>query len=219
MRVIDKGVEPRSLVEHRATPNSDYANLGNVAKQDLRDALVREQRGLCCYCMTRVEAKRESMKIEHWRSRSNHANLGLTYSNLLAACLGNHDQPAELQHCDTRKGDRDIRFNPAEPMHRIDQRIQFEADGTIASSDAEFNTQLTDVLGLNLPLLRNRRKGVLSGLMDWWSAERARLRGPVPRAQLLRERARRAPAGTGPIAPFDPVAVWWLDQRLTRVAT
>lgn len=219
MRVIDKGVEPRSLVEHRATQNSDYANLVNGAKQDLRDALVREQRGLCCYCMTRIEPTRESMKIEHWRSQSRHEALELTYSNLLAACLGGHGQPEALQHCDTRKGERDIRFNPADPMHRVEQRIQFQADGTIASSDAEFHTQLSDVLGLNLPLLKNRRKGVLSGLMDWWSSEKARLRGPVPRAQILRERTRRVPAGVGPIAPFDPVAVWWLDQRLARVAT
>lgn len=217
MRVIDKGVEPRSLVQHRATPNSDYANLGNGAKQDLRDALVREQRGLCCYCMTRIESTRESMKIEHWRSQSHYEALELTYSNLLGACLGGHGQPEALQHCDTRKKERDIRFNPADPIHRIDQRIQFQADGTIASSDVEFNTQLSDVLGLNLPLLKNRRKGVLSGLIDWWSSETARLRGPVPRAQLLRERARRVAAGGGYLAPFDPVAVWWLDQHLARV--
>lgn len=219
MRVIVKGVEPRSLVEHRETPNSDYSNLGNGAKQDLRDALVREQRGLCCYCMTRIEPTRESMKIEHWRSQSHHEALELTYSNLLAACLGGLGQPEALQHCDTRKGERDIRFNPADPMQQVDQRIQFHSDGTIASSDAEFHTQLSVVLGLNLPLLKNRRKGVLSGLIDWWNSERARLHGPVPRAQLLRERARRIPAGTGLIAPFDPVAVWWLDQRLARVAT
>ena len=181
MRVIDKGVEPRSLVEHRATPNSDYANRRIMERSRICETRWSASSAGCArYCMTRVEAKRESMRIEHWRSQSNHANLGLTYSNLLAACLGNHDQPAELQHCDTRKGDRDIRFNPAEPMHRIDQRIQFQADGTIASSDVEFHTELSDVLGLNLPLLKNRRKGVLAGLMDWWSSERARLRGPVP---------------------------------------
>lgn len=33
------------------------------------------------------------------------------------------------------------------------------------------------------------------------------------------ERARRAGGGAGHLTPFDPVAVWWLDQRLARSAT
>ena len=76
-----------------------------------------------------------------------------------------------------------------------------------------------DVLNLNLPLLKNRRKGVLTAILDWWKSEKARLRGPVPTEQLARERARRAGDGAGHLTPFDPVAVWWLDQRLARSAT
>jgi hypothetical protein len=47
---------------------------------------------------------------------------------------------------------------------------------------------------------------------------RPRLRGPVPHERLARERARRAGDGAGHLTPFDPVAVWWLDQRLARGA-
>ncbi|MCC7074546.1 MAG: TIGR02646 family protein, partial [Deltaproteobacteria bacterium] len=65
MRAITKGQEPRSLVEHRANAHCDYANYAD--KDGLRAALVRDQRGLCCYCMTRVEATGTGMKIEHWR--------------------------------------------------------------------------------------------------------------------------------------------------------
>jgi uncharacterized protein (TIGR02646 family) len=216
MRAITKGPEPRSLVEHRAKSHSDYANYAD--KDGLRAALVREQRGLCCYCMARVVASSTAMKVEHWRCQTGNRDLDLSYSNLLAACLGGHGQPEALQHCDTRKGERDLKFNPADPNHRIELRIRFESDGTIASSDVDFNAQLDDVLGLNLPLLRNRRKGVLTGMLEWWKAEKARLRGPIPRERLFRERARRADAGGGQLAPFDPVAVWWLDQRLAGSA-
>ena len=217
MRAITKGQEPRSLVEHRANAYANYANYAD--KDDLRAALVREQRGLCCYCMTRVEATSTGMKIEHWRCQSRNANLELTYSNLLAACLGGHGQPEELQHCDTRKGEQDLKFNPAIAAHAIGHRIRFEMDGRIASTDIDFNAQLNDVLNLNLPVLRNRRKGVLSGILDWWDSEKTRLRGPVPNDQLARERARREGDGVSRLTPFDPVAVWWLDQRLTRTAT
>jgi uncharacterized protein (TIGR02646 family) len=217
MRAITKGQEPRSLVEHRANTHSDYANYAD--KDDLRAALVRDQRGLCCYCMTRVEPTGGGMKIEHWRCQSRNAALELSYSNLLAACLGGHGQPQALQHCDTRKGEQELTFNPADPSHRIEQRIRFELDGTIASNHADFDTQLNDVLGLNLPVLKNRRQGVLNGILEWWKREKARLQGPVPHERLVRERARRADDGARHLTPFDPVAVWWLDQRLARSAT
>lgn len=217
MRAITKGREPRSLIQHRATPHSDYSNYAGT--DDLREALVRDQQGLCCYCMNRIEATSEAMKVEHWSCQSDHGENDLAYWNLLAACLGGHGQPKKKQHCDTRKGDDDLKFNPADPTHRIEQRIRFESDGTIASSDDEFNTQLNDVLNLNLPLLKNRRKGVLTAILDWWKSEKARLRGPVPTEQIARERARRAGDGAGPLRPFEPVAVWWLDQCLARRAT
>lgn len=217
MRAITKGQEPRSLVAHRANTHSDYGNYAD--KAGLRTALVRDQRGLCCYCMTRIEATGTAMKIEHWRCQSRHANLELSYSNLLAACLGGHGQPEDKQHCDTRKGEQDLKFNPAESAHRIEQRIRFELDGTIASSDVDFDKQLNDVLNLNLPLLKNRRKGVLDAILTWWKGEKARLKGPVSNDQLARERRRRVGDGSGVLNPFDPVAVWWLDQRLARSTT
>jgi len=169
--------------------------------------------------MSRVEATGTGMKIEHWRCQSRHADLELAYSNLLAACLGGHGQPQDKQHSDTRKGEQDLKFNPANPAHRIEQRIRFELDGTIASSDDEFNTQFNDVLNLNLPLLKHHRKGVLTAILEWWKGEKARLRVPVPNEQFARERARRAGDGAGHLTPFDPVAIWWLDQRLARSAT
>ncbi|KVL61892.1 hypothetical protein WT01_08805 [Burkholderia cepacia] len=214
MRAITKGQEPRSLVEHRANAYSDYANYDD--KDNLRAVLVRDQRGLCCYCMARIKPTGTDMKIEHWRCQSRNSHLELSYSNLLAACLGGHGQPGAHQHCDTRKGERDLKFNPADPLHRIEQRIRFELDGAIRSSDAEFDTQLNDLLGLNLPVLKNRRKGVLTGILEWWKCEKVRLKGPVPRKQLIRERARRDGNEGGDLRPFDPVAVWWLDQRLAR---
>ena len=217
MRAITKSLEPASLTTHRLTPHGNYDNYPQ--KDELREALVHEQRGLCCYCMTRITPGSSSMKIEHWRCQTRHENLELAYRNLLGACLGGDGQPAHLQHCDTRKGESDVKWNPAEPNHWIEQRIRFEPDGTIASDDVEFDAQLNDVLGLNLQLLKNRRSSVLTGMLDWWKAEKARLQGPVPRERLERERARRAGNGTETFAPLEPLTVWWLDQRLARYAT
>ncbi len=215
MRQIVKGAEPPSLTAHRQTPHCDYDNYG--PKDDLRHTLVTEQRGLCCYCMSRIHNGPATMKIEHWRCQSRHPAEQLNYRNLLGACLGGSGQPAHLQHCDTRKGDSDLLWNPADSVHHIESRVRYEPDGSIHADHAEFDVQLTDVLNLNLPLLKNNRKGILDAVLAWWKGEKARLGGPVPRERFVRERD-KCIAGDGQVAPFCPVAVWWLGQRLAKMA-
>jgi len=215
VRQIVKGAEPASLTAHRQTPHCDYDNYG--PKDDLRHALVTEQRGLCCYCMGRIHNGPATMKIEHWRCQSRHPAEQLSYRNLLGACLGGNGQPAHLQHCDTRKGDRDVLWNPADAAHHIETHVRYELDGSIHADDAGFDGQLHQVLNLNLPMLRNNRKGILDAVLAWWKGEKARIDGPVPRERFVRKRDQHI-ASNGEIAPYCPVAVWWLGQRLARMA-
>lgn len=215
MRSIRKGAEPASLTAHRLSPHCDYDNYADKAA--LRHSLVEEQRGICCYCMCRIRNGPDEMKIEHWRSQRRYATEQLNYRNLLGACLGGAGQPGDLQHCDTRKGDLDLRWNPADPAHRIEVRLRYEPDGGIRSDDPGFDGQLDSVLNLNLPLLKHNRRGILDAVLAWWKHEKARLRGPVPKATFERERDRRI-SGTRELAPFCQVAVWWLEQRLLRLA-
>lgn len=218
MRAITKGPEPTSLTAHRRRPHSDYDNYRE--KDELRHVLVTEQRGLCCYCMGRIRADRNSMKIEHWRSRAGRSDMQLDYRNLLASCHGRMSGPGggppHLRHCDTKKADRDLEFNPADPDHRIETRIGYDPDGTIRS-EGDFDGQLNEVLNLNLPLLKNNRVGVLAAIVEWWNGERARIGGQVPRDRLLRERDKRI-GGAGVLTPYCQVVVWWLNQKLARMA-
>lgn len=214
MRAITKGAEPPSLTVHRQTPHCDYDNYADKAA--LRQALVSEQRGICCYCIGRIRNGPTAMKIEHWRCQSCYPNEQLNYRNLLGACLGGNGRPPHLQHCDTRKGDRDLKWNPADPDHHIETRIRYDPDGCIRSDDREFDTQLEEALNLNLPFLKNNRKGVLDAVLSWWKRERDRIRGPVPQARFVAERNRRINR-TGDLAPFCQVAIWWLEQRIARM--
>ena len=136
MRTIVKGREPVSLTQHRLTlPSNNYKpDYDNYSDKDaLRKALVREQRGLCCYCMKEISGDREEMKIEHWQCQSRYSYEQLNYRNLLAACPGGEGQPPRLQHCDTKKGNDDLKWNPADPTPRIETRLRYEADGSIRS--------------------------------------------------------------------------------------
>ena len=216
MRAITKGPEPASLTAHRKTPHSDYDNY--APKDELRNALVTEQRGLCCYCMGRIDPEPASMKIEHWMCQQHYQGEQLEYRNLLGACLGGHGKPARLQHCDTRKGDSDLEWNPADPAHHIQTRIRYEPDGSIRSDDPEFCGQLNDVLNLNLPVLKNNRKAVYAAVLEWWKRQRRRNEGRVSRERLEREQT-RYDAGVGELTPYVQVAVWLLDQRLAGKRT
>lgn len=163
MRDIQKGQEPQSLTQHRSNTHSDYNNYPH--KDDLRQALVLEQGGICCYCMQRIRPNSDDMKIEHWHSQSpnKYPNKQLDYANLLGACKGGEGQgtPHKQQHCDTRKSDSDLSRNPANSAHQIEPLLKYLPDGTIISTDPQFDQELNDVLNLNLPLLINNRKAVL----------------------------------------------------------
>jgi hypothetical protein len=168
--------------------------------------------------MGRIRNGHNTMKVEHWRCQDRYPGERLRYRNLLGACLGKEGQPPHLQHCDTRKGNSDLQWNPAEPAHHIETHIRYDPDGSIRSDDGAFDTQLNEVLNLNLAVLKNNRKSVFDAVLEWWKQEKARIHGPVPRRRLEHERDRHV-AGNGVLAPYCQVAVWSLGQRLARMAT
>lgn len=215
MRAVAKGAEPLSLTGHRLNPHCSYDNYSE--KDDLRRALVTEQHGLCCYCMRRIRPEADSMKIEHWQCQSRFPEHQLAYRNLLGACIGGDGQPRHLQHCDTRKGEAGLLWSPAEPTHMIEAKVRYGLDGVISSDDTIFDTQLNEVLNLNLPVIKNNRKSVLDAVVQWLKAEKVRLQGPIPRGRLQRE-VDRWTSRNGELQPYCQVAVWWLQQRLMRMS-
>jgi len=211
VRAIRKGREPAALTQYRATNPADYENYPGKAK--LRDALVSEQCGLCAYCMGRIRNEHNQMKIEHWRSHARYPAQRLQYRNLLGVCRGGEGQPPTQQHCDTRKGDRDLQWNPADGAHNIESHIWYDTDGTIRSYDETFDQELCEVLNLNLKVLMNSRKEALEGIREWWMMERRRLQGRVPPDRLERKLAGLT-AGDGMLRPFSRVAAWWVEKKL-----
>ena len=200
--------EPSSLEQHRAAPHSDYDNYPD--KGTLRESLLKEQRGLCCYCLSRIRAT--DMKIEHWHSRSRYFDEQLDYGNLLASCLGNEGQPERHQHCDTRKGNSDLSRNPANPLHVVESVIRFEPDGRVASEDQTFNDEINRVLNLNEPFLINNRKATLDAFKITLLK-----RGNLPRITLQKWLYQwTGESRAGELAPYCQVIVYWLRKRLAR---
>lgn len=160
MRKIQKNREPRQLTEYKKQPGANYE--GFREKDVLREGLVQEQRGLCCYCMRRIRSNDTDMKIEHCLSQEDREDQALNYGNLLGACKGGEGSRPKNQHCDTKKGSHSLSFNPAGPHFDLEAKIKFLGDGTIYSENPTIEDELGEgILNLNLAELKAGRKAVL----------------------------------------------------------
>lgn len=56
-------------------------------KSVIRSALVKEQKGLCAFCMRRIHES-PSTSIEHLKPIANDGNAALDYRNMVACCDG-----------------------------------------------------------------------------------------------------------------------------------
>lgn len=214
MKSIRKSPEPVSLTTYRNTQAATYGNFPQ--KQDLRDSLVREQRGVCCFCLSRIRPDLNSMKIAHWLPQNPGLPAGvgsdLAYSNLLGACKGNEGQPDQFTHCDTRQKNRLLTRNPANPGHRLEDLIHYGSFGEIKSDDGPFDHDLNEILNLNQDRLKRNRKAVLDGFIAALPN-----RGVLLRSDLERDlRKWNGESTTTDLEPFCMVVVYWLRKRLRR---
>lgn len=208
MRTIHKRKEPRALVEARVA-GVTFGTLDAATKGALRAQLVEEQGGLCCYCMARIRP--ETCRIEHYRPQSSFPDEGLAYPNLLAACHGNEGASPTLHHCDVRKGNRTIRFDPRHPSAHADG-VRYGANGDIRVPDPAHQDELDHVLGLNLEHLKRNRKAadqaVLTRLKNHdWDLTRVR-----------RFHAKYIDESAGELPPYAGVVAQRLQRYLSRPA-
>lgn len=208
MRRIDKGPPPASLSHHAARPGATYDDYRE--KQDLREALVRDQRGLCCYCMQRIRPTPAGIRIEHFRPRR-HEALQLSWTNLLGACPGVVANAREVHHtCDVSKGDQEI---SVDPQRLRPGEIRYGADGTMTIVGNGAQADLDDVLRLNHPRLVGNRRRVHDSLIRELIG--AGGRAAWPRARLEQKLA--AIREGSELPEFAGLMEFWLERRLGRL--
>lgn len=172
MRAITKGAEPAELQAYRAAPGATYDGKDfTPVKGEVRKALLRDQRALCCYCMRRISSDARAhptnpdappvvqMKVEHWKSQDAHSALQLTWSNLLGACLGGVGVSPKDQTCDTRKGEDAITLDPLNFEHT--STLYCTSAGLLSSTNPQFQNDIDERLGLNHRILVADRKARL----------------------------------------------------------
>lgn len=207
----------RRLSSYRRDLNASYGNLPKDLKRELKKSLLEEQGYICAYCMKCIQF--DKMKIEHWASQYDNPNAELDYDNMLACCEGNEGQAQSLQTCDTRKGNAELKFNPANAAHRISEKIYFLKSGHIKSKDEDFDSQLNDVLNLNSIAQGNRFVTNRKAVIDRLSGElnkKAGLRSKR-KIQLLLDRL-CAKNNEGQLKEYHGLILQWLVSRINRAS-
>ncbi|MBQ9641109.1 MAG: hypothetical protein IJV06_06075 [Bacteroidaceae bacterium] len=179
MILIKKGKAPAAWVEYSSTPGVDYQ-----AIPELYDSLLKEQGYLCAYCMRRIPVRdrldtdafqvdkeerkwtKEDHRIEHFKPRELYPLLKLQYANMFVCCPG---YIGGESHCDRRKGAMEMDLSPL--RQEVINTISYKShDGTILSTNENWNRELNEVLNLNTPLLKLNRKSTLNGVISLLSA-------------------------------------------------
>ena len=212
MKKIIKSVEPNELREYReTTPNASYDAM--PSKKELRKSLLAEQGYICAFCMRRIPYKdsseKETSKIAHLKSRSKYPEkeMCLNYENMVICCSGaiNIDY-----HCDKKQGNEDILFSLfREPLFTT---LKYSSkDGTISSTNIQYNTEIKDVLNLNNALLKSNRKAVITEVITAldatkWSKNRM--------TELLSFWNNKD--NEGKYKPYCGIVTWYLQKKLNQ---
>ncbi len=214
MKQIKKAKEPPSLLAHRKKSHANYDNYAE--KDDLRDALVKEQGHICCYCMQRIASSAENMKIEHRQPQKKYPELQLDYQNILASCKGNDGGAKHLpRHCDTSKGEQEITLNPDEQSKNCETLIKYKSNGLIYSDDHKINQELNDILNLNTQTLVNNRKAII----DQVKIELINIKGKKAAwfaSDIQRHIQEYKSKINGKYRPYCQVVIYFLNKRIGK---
>jgi uncharacterized protein (TIGR02646 family) len=181
MRAIQKGAEPRELLDWKRANATSPQNLiysgGGFPSEAVRKALLSEQFHLCAYTLkslrTSAECEaqnldtRHSCHVEHLLPQCRNVPAEtIDYQNMLA-CYPPSDSTEACQYGAQAKADYDPAANPfVSPLSpNVEQHFQFGKNGSVTGvTDAAVAT--VTVLKLDHPMLVNDRKAVINGWLN-----------------------------------------------------
>ena len=171
--IVKSVVEPDLFVSWKTSnPNATYNDLSDpndanarAAKQALKDALLKEQKYLCCYCECRIDDS--TSHIEHFKPKAQDKfpDLQLEYSNLHASCTKRPTGKPD-EHCGHKKADvysKDL-VSPLE--YDCSTHFQYMLNGTIVGTDDRGKATIA-TLNLNSALLDIQRKTLIDYFSDF----------------------------------------------------
>lgn len=188
MKHIVKGDPPASLEAYKVIEGACYNDIPQSVKEEVRQSLVSEQGGLCCYCGKRILPDYHSI-IEHLypKGLKQYSHLQLEYTNLLCSCDGGESDrkgksKAEKRKfpsfCDDKKNNRVLSLTPLDPD--CETQFSYDEEGHIYG-ETDAAREAIEILGLDCSPLVNLRKAAIDPYLsleldvEGWNAEIADL--------------------------------------------
>lgn len=220
MVYIKKQREPKELTLFKKTQNCSFSDFSGNEKIAVYKSLIKEQYGLCAYCMCRIFFDNEihrNIQIEHFIPQSDN-DLGsiksLDYKNMLGVCDGgisfkriNKDSGNENLSCDVYKGNKLLSLNPSIKDDFEKMKIYYSSNGRIHSKNEQFNIELDSVLNLNTPRLINERKIVKQKVIQYLNTH-----NKLSAAKKLELIAKLKTPVDELLTPFYDVAVYFIER-------
>lgn len=208
MKLIVKQTEPKEWTEYRKTPGAVYQS-----KKCLREALYREQGGICAYCMQRLKneyAEKEgdleiSNRVEHIKCRDNYPELQLDYQNMVLCCNGKTN--GSIVHCDRKKGNKEISLSPLNSD--FTDIISYKSNGTICISMSSWQKEMDEILNLNAGILKANRAAALKGVKKRLISKKWEW------SELKKEFTNwNSVDASGLYKPYCGIVLWYLNNKL-----
>ncbi len=164
MKHIIKNAEPSSFIawkQYKTTKK--WSKLKKSMKDKLRDALLAEQGGICCYC--EVELNKNFSHIEHIVPRASNKSLTFEYSNLLCSCQKNLPKGTPLQ-CGNAKGAVFNSKSFISPLEEnCEQFLTYTSDGRVHGRTVRAKNTIK-LLNLNEANLVKKREHLIDSFND-----------------------------------------------------
>ncbi|MFZ2967894.1 MAG: retron system putative HNH endonuclease [Sulfuricurvum sp.] len=156
MKHIVKGSEPQRFTDWKASPkNNTFKKLKGNVKRDVKNALIAEQGGICCYCEVKLEY--DDSHIEHLNPQCQSLEGQLDFANMLCSCQQNLKK-GEPRHCGNSKGDELISITPLQSD--CETKFTYTADGYIGFTD-KASQETIKHLQLGIDKLNNLRENAI----------------------------------------------------------
>lgn len=145
--------EHKALLDRHDSPSGRKA-FDYLDKPLIRKCLLKEQHGLCAYCMRRI--REDNTTIEHYEPIDKEPDGALDYDNMLGTCDGGRTieradwtEGRHILCCDAAKGNREITISPYNKSHM--DKIRYSEDGRIYTHprDETLERDINDILHLN----------------------------------------------------------------------
>ena len=121
----------------------------SLDKGKIREELVKEQHGLCAYCMRRITADTSTI-IEHYKPIRNKID-ALNYKNLLGCCDGGRysSDRNKVLCCDAAKRDKELTIGPFNK--EFVESLRYSKEGYIYTYpvNEKAESEINDILKLN----------------------------------------------------------------------